>query len=178
MADVIRGIHTKIVRRHPHVFGDVKAEDARQVLQNWERLKAEERQASGKVEASLLDGVNRLLPALARAQEYQKRAARVGFDWPDVQGVLDKMDEEMGEVHAATNAEERAAEVGDLLFAVVNLARWHKVDAESALREANGRFHQRFAYIEATVRKQGRSLSEMSLDEMEQLWQEAKRATL
>ena len=130
------------------------------VLQNWERLKAQERSSNGKAEASLLDGISLALPALAQAEQYQKRAARVGFDWPDIQGVLDKLAEELGEVHAATDGEERQAEIGDLLFAVVNLARWYKVEAESALREANARFRRRFSYIEAArVPKAARSPS-------------------
>lgn len=176
MAEVLRGIHTKIVRRHPHVFGEVKAADAQQVLQAWETTKALERQENGNPNAGLLEGISIVLPALAQAEQIQKRAARVGFDWPDLQGVLDKLHEELGEVHAAENAEQRAAEVGDLLFAVVNLARWHQVEAESALREANLRFRRRFGYIEAAARKQNRNISDLSLDEMEALWQSAKTA--
>lgn len=174
MADVLRGIHTKIVRRHPHVFGEAKAADAGQVLQTWEKMKAQERAENGKSQASLLDGISKVLPALAQAEQIQKRAARVGFDWPNLQGVLDKLHEELGEVHAAENAQDRAAEIGDLLFAVVNLARWHSVEAESALREANLRFRQRFGYIETAARRQNRPLSELTLDEMEALWQAAK----
>ncbi len=175
MADVLRGIHTKIVRRHPHVFGEAQFNNTKEVLQSWERVKAEERSANGKAEASLLDGVSQTLPALAQAQQYQKRAARVGFDWPDIQGVLDKLEEELREVHAAVDGEERQAEIGDLLFAVTNLARWYQADAESALREANARFHRRFSYIETAARAQGRAVSDLSPDEMEGLWQEAKR---
>lgn len=176
MAEVLETIHTKIVRRHPHVFGDLELKDAQGVLRNWERLKAEERQANGKSEASLLDGVGSALPALLQAEQYQRRAAHVGFDWPDIQGVLDKMEEELQEVHAARDAEERYSEIGDLLFAVVNLARWFKVEPESALRDANRRFRRRFGYIEQQARQQGRSISDLSLDEMEALWQEAKRS--
>ncbi len=176
MTDVLRGIHTKIVRRHPHVFGETRLDDARQVLQNWERLKAEERAANGKSETGLLDGAPLALPALAQAQQYQKRAARVGFDWPELQGVMDKLLEELREVEEAPEGEAKAAEIGDLLFAVVNLARWYHVDAESALREANARFRERFAYIESAARAQGRSLDQLTLDEMEQLWQQGKKA--
>ncbi len=175
VADVLRGIHTKIVRRHPHVFGDVKLNEPGEILANWERLKEAERQENGNREASILDGVALALPALVQAQIYQKRAARVGFDWPDIQGVLDKMNEELEEVHAAEDEVHRSMEIGDLIFAVVNLARWYKVDAESALREANARFRKRFAYIEAAARTSGRSTADLSLDEMEALWQEAKR---
>jgi tetrapyrrole methylase family protein/MazG family protein len=174
MADVLHGIHTKIVHRHPHVFGSIDLQDKQSVLLNWERLKAKERAAKGKEEASLLDGVALALPALVQAEQYQQRAARVGFDWPDIQGVWDKLDEELSEVDSAENGQERSNEIGDLLFAAVNLARWFSVDPESALREANARFLKRFTYIEKAARAQGRSLDSLSLDEMEALWQEAK----
>lgn len=176
IVDVLRGIHTKIVHRHPHVFGDIQAADAGAVLKNWERLKAEERVSQGKSEASLLDGVSLALPALLQAEQYQKRARHVGFDWPDVSGVRAKLDEELHEVDAAVGQVEQSAEIGDLLFAVVNLARWYHLDAESALREANARFYKRFSSIETTARSQGRSISDLSLDEMEALWQQAKKA--
>ncbi len=176
IADVLSGVNRKIVHRHPHVFGDFQVRDEQHLLQNWERLKAQERAENGKAEASLLDGVSLALPALAQAEKYQKRAARVGFDWPDVQGVLDKLEEELREVHAAADGEERAGEIGDLLFAVANLARWYKVEPESALREANARFHRRFTYIEQAARSQGREMSDLTLDEMEALWQQAKKA--
>ncbi len=173
--DVLEGINTKIVRRHPHVFGEVEISDPQEVLKNWERLKAEERVTDGKHEASPLDSVSIILPALVQAEEYQSRAARVGFDWPDIQGVLDKLVEEMLEVKQAQDQQERSAEIGDLLFAVVNLARWQQVDPESALREANVRFRKRFAFIEAGARESGRQLTQLTLDEMEALWQSAKR---
>ncbi len=175
MADVLQGIHTKIVRRHPHVFGDLSLQDVQGVLHNWEKLKEAERVENGKSEASLLDGVALALPALVQAYEYQDRAARVGFDWSKIEGVYEKLEEEIAEVKAASDDSGRFAEVGDLLFAVVNLARWLKVDAESALREANQRFRQRFAQIEAGARAQGRSVADLSLDEMESLWQNAKQ---
>lgn len=176
IADVLSGIHTKIVRRHPHVFGDFQVKDEQHLLQNWERLKAQERLENGKAEAGLLDGISLALPALAQADQIQKRVARVGFDWPDLQGVLDKLAEELGEVHRAADGEERAVEIGDLLFAVANLARWYKVEPESALREANARFRKRFHYIEQAARAQGRAVSDLTLDEMEALWQQAKQA--
>ena len=175
MADVLQGIHTKIVRRHPHVFGDLEVKDAQGVLQNWEKLKEKERRTNGKAEASLLDGIALALPALVQAEQYQLRAARVGFDWPDIQGVLDKLDEELREVNAAQETDERADEIGDVLFAVVNLARWYKLDPESALRAANQRFKTRFYYIEQAARAQGRSISDLTIDEMEAKWQEAKK---
>jgi tetrapyrrole methylase family protein/MazG family protein len=175
IADVLRGVNTKIVHRHPHVFGDEQATDAGAVLKNWERLKAEERAEQGKSNASLLDGVSLALPALVQAEQYQKRASHVGFDWPDVQGVRAKLDEELHEVDAAVGQAEQSNEIGDLLFSVVNLARWFHLDAESALREANARFYKRFSSIEAAARAQGRAVSDLTLDEMEALWQKAKK---
>ena len=171
---VVQGIHSKIVRRHPHVFGDLKLDGVDGVLANWEKLKENERRGK-KEEKGLLDGVPPALPALSQAQEYQDRAARVGFDWPEIEGVLEKIAEEIEEVKRATDQKELAAEIGDLLFALVNLARWKKVDAESALRETNLKFRKRFAYVEQGAKRQGRELSTLSLDEMESLWQEAKR---
>ncbi len=174
MADVINGIHTKLVRRHPHVFGEVDLDDPDAVIQNWERLKAAERKANGDDKKGLLDGVANALPALTQAQTYQKRVVRVGFDWPDISGVMDKICEEIEEIRTAPDDDARASEVGDLLFAIVNLARWLKIDAESALREANQRFRARFSFIEQSAHAQGRELGDMSLDEMEELWQAAK----
>ena len=184
---VIQGIHSKIVRRHPHVFGDVKIEDVNGVLANWEKLKEQERSEKGKRETlapgasagekeqkGLLDGVPLALPALSQAQEYQDRAARVGFDWPEIEGVLDKVREELEEIKNAESDFELASEIGDLLFALVNVARWKHIDAESALRGTNRKFKRRFAYVEQSARKQERELSTLSLDEMEALWQEAK----
>lgn len=176
---VIQGIHSKIVRRHPHVFGDLELEGVDGVLANWEKLKEKERSERGKSEKKeekgLLDGVPKALPALSQAQEYQDRAARVGFDWTGIEGVLDKVKEEIEEIKHAETDFELASEIGDLLFALVNVARWKHVDAESALRGTNMKFKERFAYIEQGARKQGRALSALSLDEMEILWQEAKR---
>lgn len=176
MADVLRAVHTKIVRRHPHVFGEQEIHDAEGVLVNWERLKAAERAANGKARSSLLDGVALALPALSQASEYMKRAARVGFDWPDIQAVIRKLEEELGEVHRAGDTTERNYEIGDLLFAIANLARWYDVDPESALREANQRFRKRFVYIEQVAQDGGRQVSEMNLEELLALWQQAKRA--
>ena len=173
--DVIQSIQEKIIRRHPHVFGSLRLEGVDGILQNWEKLKEAERKAGGQADRGPLDGVPLALPALSQAQEYQDRAARVGFDWPAVEGVLDKISEEIGEVQRAVDPPELAAELGDLFFALVNLARWKKVDAESALREANQRFKRRFAVVEQGARVQRRALSSLSLDEMESLWQEAKK---
>jgi len=175
IADILTGIHNKIVYRHPHVFGDLKLADTESVLVNWEKLKAQERASNGRPEASLLDGISRALPALIQAHEYQSRAARVGFDWPDLSGVVAKLDEEMLEVQQAENDQQLSAEVGDLLFSVVNLARWKKIDAESALRAANQRFRQRFTHLERAARMLGRDLSDLSDDELDALWEEAKQ---
>jgi tetrapyrrole methylase family protein/MazG family protein len=175
MADVLKGIYEKIIRRHPHVFGDVTLNSVQGVLINWEKLKADERAQSNEPEKGLLDGVPLALPALSQAQEYQERAAHVGFDWKEVGGVLDKIGEEIQEVREVTNEEQLIEELGDLFFSLVNLARWKKVDAESALRGTNIRFKKRFAYVEQGAKAQGRKLSEMSIDEMEGLWQEAKK---
>ena len=141
---VVHGIHSKIVRRHPHVFGDVQLDGVDGVLANWEKLKEKER-SEKKVETGLLDGVPMALPALSQAQEYQDRAARVGFDWPEIEGVLDKVKEEIEEIKNAETDFELASEIGDLFFALVNVARWKKIDAESALRGANQKFRKRFA---------------------------------
>ncbi|HEX2698352.1 MAG TPA: nucleoside triphosphate pyrophosphohydrolase, partial [Anaerolineales bacterium] len=172
--DVVKGIYDKIIRRHPHVFGDLKVDGVDGVLQNWEKLKETERRDK-KEEKGILDGVPVALPALSQAQEYQDRAARVGFDWPEIDGVLDKVREEVEEIKRAETDFELASEIGDLLFVLVNLARWKNVDAESALRGTNMRFKKRFAYVEQGAKKQGRSLSDMKLEEMDALWNEAKK---
>ena len=174
MREIVHGIYDKIVRRHPHVFGDVKLDGVDGVLQNWEKLKEKER-GGKKEDKGLLDGVPSILPALNQAQEYQDRAARVGFDWPEIDGVLDKIREEIEEIKQAQNLEEVTSELGDLFFVLVNLARWRKVDAESALREANLKFKKRFGYVEKSAKSQGRNLTDMTLEEMDAFWNEAKK---
>lgn len=174
LADVLRNIHTKIVNRHPHVFGDVKISDAQGVLRHWEKLKAIERTENGKKENGLLSSIAQALPALSQAQEIQRRAARVGFDWKDIDGVWKKLDEELSEVHRANSPDEIAHEIGDLLFTIVNLARWYQVDAESVLRETNARFRQRFAKMEAAAKDGKFELAELSIEELDVLWQAAK----
>jgi tetrapyrrole methylase family protein/MazG family protein len=173
MADVVAGINDKILRRHPHVFGEVKVGGVDQVLANWEALKAAERAVNGEA-GGLLGGIPVGLPALAQAAEIQSRVSRVGFDWPDLAGVRAKVAEETAEVEAATTAEERSAEVGDLLFAVVNYARWLQVDPEAALRQANSRFRRRFGELEAAALAQGRGLAQLGADELDRLWEAAK----
>lgn len=176
LSDIIAGINAKLIRRHPHVFGDLKVAGVSEVLHNWEALKAEERRSSGNSKGSL-DGVPGSLPALAQALEYQARAARVGFDWPGVEGVLDKIAEEVREVQAESTPEARGSELGDLLFALVNLARWMEIDPEAALREANRRFKTRFGRVEAAAAAQGATLNDKTLDELNALWDAAKKET-
>ncbi|MDH3476159.1 MAG: nucleoside triphosphate pyrophosphohydrolase [Rhodospirillales bacterium] len=175
---VARTISDKMVRRHPHVFGDKGAENAVGVRVTWEQIKAEERlaRANDKDEPhSILDGVALSLPALSRAEKLQKRAARVGFDWPEVLQVFDKIDEELAEIKQEIQdvgtPERLEDEVGDLLFAAANLARHLGLDAEGALRRANGKFEQRFRQVEARL---GEDLEAASLDEMEAAWQAVK----
>jgi len=176
LADVVAGIDAKIKRRHPHVFGDVRVNGVADVMHNWEEIKREERAERGENEEhSMLDGVPTTLPALARAQSLQRRAARMGFDWEDVEGVWDKVAEEIAELRAATDAQARESELGDVLFAVTNLARWLGVDAESALRAACDRFTRRFAAMEKQCRERGLDLGRLSLAEWDTLWEEARR---
>ncbi|MBN8657763.1 MAG: nucleoside triphosphate pyrophosphohydrolase [Anaerolineae bacterium] len=174
MTDVIKHIYDKIVRRHPHVFGDVKLDGVEGVLQNWEKLKESERKTK-KEDKGMLDGVPAALPALNQAQEYQDRAARVGFDWAQIDDVLDKVREEIEEIKTAENPEQLKGELGDLFFVLVNLARWREVDAEAALRETNLKFKRRFGHVEKSAKAQGRNLSDMTLAEMDAFWDEAKK---
>lgn len=177
---VIKSIFDKIVRRHPHVFGELELNTVDGVLQNWEKLKEKERaeNGKGKAEKGLLDGVSSALPALTQAQEYQDRAARVGFDWPEIDGVLEKIKEEIEEIKNAETTFELASEIGDLYFVLVNLARWKNIDAESALRGTNLKFKKRFSHVEQGAKKQGRNLSDMTLGEMDVFWNEAKKLGL
>ncbi len=187
-ADVVDGITRKLVRRHPHVFpaGDLRATADAQTLaeaavkQRWEELKAAERaeKSSAPRQLSLLDDVPAALPALSRAGKVQKRAAQVGFDWPSALPVLDKVREELDEVLEAMAADDAPAiadEVGDLLFAVVNLARHLKIDAETALRQATGKFERRFRGIEQTLRERGLPIENCSLEQLDALWAEVKQ---
>jgi nucleoside triphosphate diphosphatase len=169
LQDVIDGICEKMTRRHPHVFGDVDADSPSAVVTNWENIKAAERSAN--TDSSALSGVAHALPALLRAQKVQKRAARTGFDWPDVSGARAKIFEEMDEVDAASSQAERADEIGDLLFAVVNMARFYDVDAEAALKAANAKFERRFRAMEEIA---GDRFADLSLDAKEAHWQKVK----
>lgn len=174
MPEVIGHINRKLIHRHPHVWGEVSVNDSSDVARNWEAIKRQERRDNGKARQSLLDGISKALPALAQAYNYQERAARVGFDWEQIEPVIDKIREEIDEIRAAPDPEQRAEEIGDLLFALVNWIRWMGVEPETALREANRRFYRRFHYIEQAAERAGRALSQMSLAEMDALWEEAK----
>jgi MazG family protein len=185
-ADVANGIADKLIRRHPHVFGDVKIADAAGVVAQWHQLKKAEKPER----ESVLDGVPRALPALLRAEALQKKARQVGFDWPDVRGSFDKVREEVAEVTAEiesdlafaranearfTPAPETAEEIGDLLFSIVNLARHLKLDAEALLTAANDKFTRRFQAVEALIKAQGKTMSDCSMEEMDAAWNTVKR---
>ncbi len=177
-ARICRKISDKLIRRHPHVFAGEKVASVAKQSEAWERLKARERAEKSVAEKNrILEGVSSALPALTRALKLQKRAARVGFDWPDIQGVLAKVEEEIAEVEAELEepvvADRMQHEIGDLLFAVVNLARHTGMDPETALRMANRRFESRFAHVEDVLSGQG-GFAQVGLDEMEAAWQDAK----
>jgi len=174
MQEIIEAIHRKITFRHPHVFGDLDVEGVSGVLHNWENLKSQERVHNHILQESILDSIPRNLPALALAQKYQERAARVGFDWPEIAPVLDKIREEIEELKNAKDKETQQAEIGDLLFAMVNLIRWYGLDAESALRKMTRRFYDRFREIEKKASSQGQKVSDLSLEEMDAIWELAK----
>jgi tetrapyrrole methylase family protein/MazG family protein len=172
--DAITAIHDKLVRRHPHVFGDVQADDAEQVLVNWEKQKNEERKAENK---SVLAGVPQSLPALLRASRLTEKAARVGFDWRRTEDVFEKLEEEIGELHEAIDSGDQSKvhdEVGDLLFTLANIARKLDVNAEEALQSTNRKFTRRFESMERSVRDEGRNLDQLTLEQMDALWDTAK----
>jgi tetrapyrrole methylase family protein / MazG family protein len=188
VSDVIREVHDKMVRRHPHVFGEKRAKDSAEVLKNWEQIKKEERIAAGKKDAngekkedkpaSLLDGVSKALPAALEGLHLTRRAARIGFDWDSVEGVIDKMNEEAGELREAVGAKDTEGaeeEMGDLLFAAVNVARFLHIDPEIALKKANAKFSARFRQMEKLAAERGESLADIPRDEMEGIWKEVKK---
>lgn len=188
VTDVIREIHDKMIRRHPHVFGETRAKDSKEVLRNWEQIKAEERRANkeqsekedGAAEApSLLDGVSRALPATLEGFQLTRKASRIGFDWDNTNGVIDKMREETAELEIALNDKEQRKieeEMGDFLFAAVNLARFLHIDPEIALKKANAKFSRRFRGMEALARESGREFKDLPREEMEALWEATKGA--
>ena len=185
--DVIAAIHDKMVRRHPHVFGDVTAEDSATVLLNWETMKADERRAAGKTEdtkTSLLNGVSSKAPALMEAHQLSTKAARVGFDWKSVDDIFDKLQEEIEELRRAIREHENLKdeanharvreEMGDLLFAATNIARHMQVEPEAALKLTNRKFRRRFEYIETSLHDRNQAFDQTSIEELEDLWQQAK----
>ena len=190
IADVIHAIHTKMTRRHPHVFGDVSVRDNEELLRNWEAMKAEEKRAAGKDanadDSSLLDGVSAKAPALMEAHQLATKAARVGFDWQNLEDIFDKLHEEIEELRAAIKFQQEPApdaeaaqrlvreELGDLIFAATNIARHLGVEPEAALKLTNRKFRRRFRHIERGLKARGRELGAATLEEMEELWQEAK----
>ncbi|MGH9943814.1 MAG: nucleoside triphosphate pyrophosphohydrolase [Pyrinomonadaceae bacterium] len=189
MGDVVDGIHSKMVRRHPHVFAGRQAADSAEVLKNWEAIKAEEKRAAGKEpkqDDSLLDGVSAKAPALMEAHQLATKAARVGFDWQSIEDIFAKLHEEIDELRAAiresaeTGAPQEAEqarvreEIGDVLFAVTNIARHLQIEPEAALKLTNRKFRRRFRHIEQGLKARGRTPDEATIDEMEELWQEAK----
>lgn len=179
ICDSLDAINEKLIRRHPHVFGDASAETPEDVKQHWDEIKKQEKSGNGEPKrASLLAGVPRNLPALVESEKISQKAAAAGFEWPDVSGVLEKLHEEAEELAAARDCAQQAEiehEIGDLLFTVVNLARFMKVDPEQALRKTNGRFRARFAHIESTIAASGATLEDTPLERLEELWHEAKR---
>jgi len=186
VSDVIREIHDKMIRRHPHVFGETRAKDSKEVLRNWEQIKAEERRASkgeigegAREDASLLDGVSRAQPATLEGFQLTRKASRIGFDWEKASGVIDKMREETAELEIALNDKVQRKleeEMGDLLFAAVNLARFLHVDPEIALKKANAKFSRRFRAMEEAARKSGREFKDLPREEMEAFWEATKNA--
>jgi tetrapyrrole methylase family protein/MazG family protein len=190
VAEVIREIHDKMIRRHPHVFGETRAKDSAEVLRNWEQIKAEERRTSGHKgdsrpgdevpkEVSLLDGVSRALPATLEGFQLTRKASRIGFDWENASGVFEKMQEETEELKKALKEADplkTEEELGDLLFAAVNLSRFLKVDPEIALKKANSKFARRFRAMERLARETGREFKDLTREEMEAFWNAAKKS--
>ena len=173
--DVAAIISEKMERRHPHIFGDVDAETAEDVLKNWEDIKAEERK--GEKDQSVLAGVTRALPALARAEKLSKRAVRVGFEWPDYASVLDKLTEELGEFQDEVDAgdqDRKHEEFGDVLFVLVQMARWQKIDPEMSLKDANNKFEKRFRAMERIAQDRGQSIDGLNDDDLDSLWRAVK----
>jgi MazG family protein len=190
VTEVIREIHDKMIRRHPHVFGKTRAQDSAEVLRNWEQIKAEERRTSRKdsdlsspgetaEEPSLLDGVSNALPATLEGFQLTRKASRIGFDWEDASGVFEKMQEETGELKKALSEQDQLKmeeELGDLLFAAVNLSRFLKIDPEIALKKANRKFSHRFRTMEWLARRNGREFKDLRRQEMEAFWEAAKKS--
>jgi MazG family protein len=169
MSDVLNQVSEKLIRRHPHIYGDVNAEDEKTVKENWEKIKLKE-----KGNVSVLGGVPKSLPALVKAMRIQEKARGVGFDWDNQDQVWDKVKEEMSEFEAETEKEKQAGEFGDLLFSLINYARFVDINPEEALERTNKKFIQRFQYLETESKKDGKKMGEMSLEEMDEYWERAK----
>src|SRR5437016_12862605 len=186
---IIQKISDKLVRRHPHVFGGESASTPEEVIKNWETIKAQEKAEKLKSrtpeQRSLLEGIPTKLPAIHEAHQISSRAARVGFDWPDIEGIFEKLQEEVRELKEVLSSGDDASrrerledEIGDMLFVIVNIARYLKIDSESALKRANRKFKSRFQYMEKELAKQGKTVEQVKLDEMEALWQKAKSESI
>lgn len=175
--DALKAINEKLIRRHPHIFGDVVADTADAVLTNWDAIKKQEKAEKGEAPKGLLDGINKALPAVLEAKEISSRAAKAGFDWDSSDQVVDKLHEELDELKRAENPDDREGEIGDLFFVLVNLARFYKVDPEQALRRTNAKFKKRFAYMESKLAAEGRAVAGTPVAELETYWQEAKQNT-
>ena len=176
--DVLDTLSEKLVRRHPHVFGDVEASKSQDVLRNWEQIKREERGESASERTPLLSRISRKLPALQEAEKINKKAAKTGFDWPNAHGILDKLKEEADELAAELPVADKTrieGEIGDLFFTVVNLARYLNIDSETALRRTNAKFRARFGNVERLAWESGRQVEDLSLEEMDQHWERAKQ---
>jgi len=179
IGDCLDAINEKLIRRHPHIFGDETARTSAEVLKRWEEIKTEEKHNKGDAPKGLLDGIPRAQPALVEAQQISSRAARSGFDWSNSDQVIDKLNEEIAEFRAAReagSADQMEDEIGDLMFTIVNLARFAKVDPEQALRRTNAKFRKRFAHVEQRLAEQGEEVAGTPIDRLEALWQEAKEA--
>ena len=173
--DALRSINEKLIRRHPHIFGDVVANTADEVLTNWDAIKKQEKAGKNPDITGLLTGINKALPALLEAKEISNRAANAGFDWDNAAQVVDKLHEELSELDSAETADDKEGEIGDLFFVLVNLARFYKIDPEQALRRTNTKFKRRFAHMEGRLAEQGRQMNGTPIAELESYWQEAKR---
>lgn len=172
IGNVIDSLCEKLIRRHPHIYGDVVANNADVVKQNWEQIKLTEKSAKPK---TLLSGLPKGMPSLVKAYRMQEKVAQVGFDWPQTQQVIDKLSEEISELNNCTNKEEEENEFGDILFTLVNYARHRGINPDDALEKTNRKFKQRFEYIESNINAQGKKMEEQDLDYLESLWQEAKK---
>ena len=178
LGDCLDAINEKLVRRHPHIFGDETAHTGDEVLKLWEAVKTEEKRGKGEAAKGMLDAIPRAQPALIEAQQISSKAARAGFDWANAGDVIAKLEEEIAEFRAASSKDQMEDELGDLLFTIVNLARFAKVDPEQALRRTNAKFRQRFGHVERRLAEEGGEVTGTAIDRLEALWQEAKKSSI